>query len=484
MHLVALLCDCLLDLVTSVGIPLLLVISYAQEFDTKAGNFNVLRWFQDRWLVNSMNEFNIILILSWGDLATRMVFAVSMLINLTTMEGLMSAATSTDYRNSPASPQGAIIAPFDKLDAPGPGHAHNVVVWTDRLASSKLMRSAFFFWGVVILGLHIHAETNPMLPQCLVQVHPWGVSKPACSLVLLNCLADDTDGEQEHVASQWSQFDSNSVRCLLVRNCPRFEMPSTLASFESLNTLKAYNTTIIKWEDDAAFTQRSHPNMQGAMFMRVNLTNGELPPGLQSSNFPPSLNMIGFVVSNLRVLPDDLHLKWPRYSAIHFDTTQFTEFPEPLWKIRPTILIMSYNPIESVPKELFELEAMWYLDLAGTKLSALPDDVAVLVNPLVGVNLGGTNISSFPSWIDPWLKRMANPFSPPLAAAGTPYCLQREQIFSGTRTKFLATTSSTGVSALMNSSEANRAFLANTVNCQPSFLYRYALAFEDTFQTL
>ncbi|KAG4052106.1 hypothetical protein PC123_g12698 [Phytophthora cactorum] len=487
MRLVALLSDCLLDLVTSVGIPLLLVISYAQEFDVASGNFNILRWFQDRWLVNAMNEFNIILILSWGDLATRMVFAVSMLSNLNTMEGLMTAVTTKEYQQVSANPRGATIAPFEKQNARTVSQTHNVVVWTERLASSRLLRIAFFCWGVVILGLHIHAEANPMLPQCLVQVRPWGISKPACSLVLLNCITDGTDGESDHVVAQWSKFDAYSVKSLLVRNCPRFAVPPMFTTFHSLKTFKVYNTTIAEWGEDAAFNQISHPMMQGAIFMRVNVTNGELPPGLLSPNFPPSLNIIGFVVSNLRVFPDDLHTKWPRYSAIHLYTTQFTAFPDTLWKIRPSVLIMPYTPIESVPKELFELEAMWYLDLAGTKLSALPEDLPLLMNPLVGINLGDTNISSFPSWIDPWLQRMANPVSPPLAAAGTPYCFEREQIFAGNRTEFSAISSGSGpdsMSILMQPFEANRAFLANAVNCQPSFLYRYELAFEDTFQTL
>ncbi|EEY69509.1 uncharacterized protein PITG_18801 [Phytophthora infestans T30-4] len=481
MRLVALLSDCFLDLVTSVGIPLLLVISYAQEFDVATGNFNILRWFQDRWLVNAMNEFNIILILSWSDLATRMVFAVSMLSNLNTMEVLMTAVTTKDSNNTPTNPRGATIAPFDKQNATN--QTQNVAaVWTERVASSRLLRFAFFCWGIVILGVHIHAEANPMLPQCLVQVRPWGISKPACSLVLLNCITDATDGENEQVAAQWNQFDAHSVKALLVRNCPRLTVPPIFTTFYTLQTFKVYNTTIVEWKEDAALNQVDHPMIQAVMFIRVNVTNGELPPGLLSPTFPPTLNIIGFVVSNLRVFPDDLHTKWPRYATIHLDTTQFTEFPDTLWKIRPTALMMPYTPIERVPKELFELEAMWYLDLAGTKLSALPEDVPLLINPLVGINLGGTNISSFPSWIDPWLERMANPLSPPLAASGSPYCFEREQIFAGNRTAFSAMKSNS--SMLMQSTEANRPFLSNAVNCQPCFLYRFALAFEDTFQTL
>lgn len=348
--------------------------------------------------------------------------------------------------------------------------------------------SCVFSWGVVILGLHIHAEANKMLPQCLVQVHPWGVSRPACSLVLLNCLTDNTDGDSAYSVAQWSQLDAESLKSLLVRNCPRFQVPSTLTSFRSLTTFKVYNSTILEWGEDAAFSQHSHPAMHGVMFMRVNFTNGELPLGLLSPRFPPSLNIIGFVVSNLRVLPDDLHLKWPRYSAIHLDSTQFTVFPETLWKISPSILIMPYTPIKSVPKELFELEAMWYLDLAGTELSALPEDVPVLTNPLLGINLGGTNISVFPSWIDPWLQRMANRNAPPLAAAGTPYCLELAEILGGNRTEFTgaATPRAAGaaVSVLMDPSQLNRAFLPNAVSCQPSFLYRYALAFEDQNQVI
>ncbi|KAJ8578821.1 hypothetical protein ON010_g384 [Phytophthora cinnamomi] len=261
------------------------------------------------------------------------------------MEGLMTAVTAKEIQQVPAQPRGATKAPFEKPNPRVESRAHAVEVLTERLASSKLLRIVFFCWGVVILGLHLHAEANAMLPQCLVQVHPWGISRPACSLVLLNCPTDNTNGEIEDAVAQWSPLDVDSVKCLLVRNCPRFQVPSLLKSFRSLTTFKVYNTTIVEWKEDAAFSQDSHPTMKGAMFMRVNLTNGELPPGLLSARFPPSLNLIGFLVSNLRVLPDDLHTKWPRNSAIHLDTTQFTEFPEVLWKISPSILIMPYTPI-------------------------------------------------------------------------------------------------------------------------------------------
>ncbi|RLN46065.1 hypothetical protein BBJ28_00021983, partial [Nothophytophthora sp. Chile5] len=39
MRLAALLCDCLLDLTSSVGISLLLVMVYAKQFDPSTGNF-------------------------------------------------------------------------------------------------------------------------------------------------------------------------------------------------------------------------------------------------------------------------------------------------------------------------------------------------------------------------------------------------------------------------------------------------------------
>ncbi|GMF52346.1 unnamed protein product [Phytophthora fragariaefolia] len=477
MRLVALLSDSLLDLVTSVGISLLLVLSYAKEFDVATGNFNILLWFQDKWLVNAMNEFNIILVRSWCDLTTRMVFAISMLSNLNSMEMLM--AVTMRYNRQP---RVTAITPIERPSTRVQRHIHDVEVWTERLASSKLMRTVFFCWGLIILILHIMAQTNPILPQCLVQVHPWGVSRPACSLVILNCLTDGTNGESEHAIAQWSKLDADSVKCLLVRHCPRFQVPWVIGPFQSLNAFKVYNTTIVEWEEDAALTQDTHPVMQCVMFMRVNLANGTLPPGLVSAHFPRSLNLIGFVVSNLQELPDDLHTKWPRYSAIHLDTTQFTKFPDTLWKISPSIIIMPYNPIESVKKELFGIDTMWYLDLAGTKLSMLPQDVPVLTNPLLGINLEDTNISSFPSWIDPWLQRMANRYAPPLAAAGTPYCRELEQLFRGNQTEFSEVMPATPASRLMDPS--NKAFLASAVNCQPSSLYRYALAFEDRDKVL
>ncbi|RLN20383.1 hypothetical protein BBJ28_00002520 [Nothophytophthora sp. Chile5] len=488
MHLVALLADCLLDLASSVGIPLLLVVKYADQFDLSTGNFLFLKWFQDIWLMNTMSEFKIILVLSWWDLATRMIFAMSMLSNMNTMEALMTLATSKGSQSTPTSLRGSTIAPLEqskpRLNTKPHHRSTSPAIQT---FTSKGLRASFFCWGIVILALQIHAESNPKLPQCLVQVQPWGVAKPACSLVLLNCLTDGLDGESDLITERWSQFDANSVATLLARNCPKLEMPPIFKSFHLMRTFKVYNSTITKWDDDAAFDKANHPNMLNTMYIRVNTTDGEIPMGLQSANFPQTLNIIGFVVSNLRTLPADLHTKWPPYSALNLFATQLTTFPDTLWRLRPSLLVMANTPVEAVPKELFELDRMWYLDLAGTKVSALPEDVKLFTNPLIGLNLGDTNISSFPSWIDPWLERMASPLAPPLVAANSPYCLERQRILSGEQTAFSAATSrqdGVALSKLLDASDSNRAFLTSAVSCEPSFLFRYALAFEDTFQTL
>ncbi|RLN10878.1 hypothetical protein BBJ28_00024736 [Nothophytophthora sp. Chile5] len=487
MHLIALLCDCLLDLASSVGIPLMLVVKYAEQFDLSTGNFLFLKWFQDIWLMNTMSELKIILVLSWWDLATRMIFAMSMLSNMNTMEALMTLATSKGPQSTPSSLRGSTIAPLEQSKPRLDTKPHRSRLPAIQTFIAKGLRAVFFCWGVAILALQIRAESNSKLQQCLVQVQPWGVRKPACSLVLLNCLTDGLDGESDLITERWSQFDADSVATLLVRNCPKLEMPPLFKSFHLMRTFKVYNSTITKWDEDAAFDKTHHPNMLNTMYIRVNTTDGDIPMGLQSANFPPTLNIIGFVVSNVNQLPADIHTKWPQYSTIHLDTTQFTEFPETLWRLRPSLLIMANTPIEVVPKELFELDGMWYLDLAGTKISTLPDDVALLTNPLVGLNLGDTNISSFPSWLDPWLERMASPLAPPLAAADSPYCLERQRILSGEQTAFSAATpgqDGSTLSALMDASDSNRAFLTSAVTCEPSFRYRYALAFEDSFQTL
>ncbi|KAG6953656.1 hypothetical protein JG688_00012721 [Phytophthora aleatoria] len=213
-----------------------------------------------------------------------------------------------------------------------------------------------------------------MLPQCLVQVRPWGISKPACSLVLLNCITDDTDGESEHVVAQWSKFDAYSA-------------------FSRLNAIKIYNTTIVSWDNSAALTQTDHPSLMTLFLVRVNFPDEELPAGLHSPDFPQSLEDIEICITNLRSLPDDIDLKWSQFASIYIEASQLHEVPASLVRLAPFDLSLSLNPIAILPPQLFEQESVAYLSFGGTLITQLPENVTKLSSSLGNLNLSYNNLT-------------------------------------------------------------------------------------------
>ncbi|ETP03533.1 hypothetical protein F441_19505 [Phytophthora nicotianae CJ01A1] len=168
----------------------------------------------------------------------------------------------------------------------------------------------FAAWGVLLLGLHIQASLQPKLSQCTLQVHPWAVSEPACYLAVLDCHRLGISGEMDEVKTKWSEFDRSSVVTLVMRHCPALEVPDMITEFHQTSGIKVYNSTIDSWGFSAAITNTNHPELGFLFMIRVNVTDGVLPPGLHDADFPNNLYDIEICYSNLRELPDDLDSIW------------------------------------------------------------------------------------------------------------------------------------------------------------------------------
>lgn len=469
-YFAALMCDFVLDWVSAIVVPSVLALTYSKDIDNSTGDFFGIKWFEDVWFMNALNEFQMILVVSWADLATRMVFALGMISNMQAVKRLVTvvlpnsrqgaaagnrtlrAIAPAPLENDSISPA---VSPSSKPRSPSWLVRANLLVKTNSVLS-KALRFIFFSWGATVLVLHIRAEMNPLLSQCKMQVRPRGVSEPSCSLVILDCHRDNLTGASDGVDTLLKPLHHPSLVTLLVRHCPRFEMPKIVTKLRGLQCLKMYNTTITRWASEAAFTEEYHPEMMSTLFARVSTVDGKIPAGLLADDFPRNLRMMAFVVSNIREVPDDLHLKWPHYGTLNFDTVQFTEVPAVLAKLTPSILVLAGTPISQVPSELFEVEGMGILHLEDTLITALPERVASPSTSLSSIVIQGTNVSYFPAWVDQWpARREFSPFMLPIPAANTPYCLEREQIMAGSLASFSAVASPSSVSTLMDASPTN-----------------------------
>lgn len=190
-----LVCDCFLDLVVTVGIPTLIVLSYAGQYSPEIQGFPTELWYNDDWSARVQNEFQLVLVVSWSDLFSRIVFSWGLLSTSTSMKELLAysasgnqiavAPTTEDItKTTYVGPSSASARVTTSLTASGVLRATTITSMKMVMPPEKVRRQfklkrvyyVFMAWRLVVLGLHIHAEMRPTLPQCLLQVRPWAVA--------------------------------------------------------------------------------------------------------------------------------------------------------------------------------------------------------------------------------------------------------------------------------------------------------------------
>ncbi|KAL4171997.1 hypothetical protein KRP22_007173 [Phytophthora ramorum] len=420
--------DCILDLMACVGVELIILLSYASDFNTQFRGFEDFLWRNDEWAARAVNEFRMVVVVSWSDLASRAIFSLGLVITTTNMKELLRRLPRKGNRvglsASAGSTQGilgetleAIVPTQSKLSTSAAPSScqhskQNLQVKNSgnyrsvdlRVGGARLLLRAahllFGAWGVVVLGFHIHASVQPTLPQCLMQVRPWAVSRPSCYLVGLDCHTLSISGRSQEVSAKWGEFDSSTVVQLLIRHCPVLEMPDSISEFHGVRGIKVYNSTIVDWGSSAALTNANHPQIVSLYIVRASMTSGLLPAGFQSFHFPQNLYDIEFCVTNLRALPDDLDSKWHFNADIQIEYSQLTMVPPVLLRLEPKYLALTGNAIAEVPPEIFEIPSLVSLGLGDTKLHELPRNVTNLSPAFEIVFIGGTNISFFWPWAD------------------------------------------------------------------------------------
>ncbi|KAF1783203.1 hypothetical protein PC129_g8648 [Phytophthora cactorum] len=485
-----LVCDCSLNLISSIGVPLIVVLTYVGQYDPELTGFPVEKWYDDEWSARVLNEFQMILVVSWMDLASRTVFSIGVISTTNNLKDLLRKSSGASSRRIGCDAEHAKI-PTNREHAeesaeasPGKVKAHqNPKNNTKRTHISHYVLHAvygiFGLWGFAVIGVHIQASAQPEQPQCVLQVHPWAVSSPACYLAVLDCHHLGISGKKDEVEAKWNEFDRSTVVTLVIRHCPALEVPDTISDFHITTGIKVYNSTINEWGESAAITNTNHPALIWFYFVRVHVKDGVLPEGVLSVDFPGNLYDLEFTYTNIRELPDDLDSKWLLGTTVYFEYSELTSVPESLLRLEPYSVSLVGSPIAKLPPEIFEIVGLWYLYMAGIHIQELPRDVVNLSPNLVYVVFAETNISFLWPWVDTLVEMY-----PPLYLGGSPYCGDFEKIMSGEAEAF--SVSSTEYStALMDPSETNREFLSRSVNCDEGYgMTVYPIDFEDSISAI
>ncbi|RLN46063.1 hypothetical protein BBJ28_00021984 [Nothophytophthora sp. Chile5] len=403
-----LVCDCVLILMSVVGVSVLIVLSYVNQYDVELSGFDFSKWDDDNWVAQTLNEARIVLVVScYHDYGLR-------------------------------------------------SRVNRVLLY--------IVHLSFGAWGLLVLAMHVEASIHTPLAQCKPRVNPMAGSLPSCYLADFNCNRMEISAALEEMMAEFRKFDRSTVLKLNILHCSALELPASFQELSHLRQITLYNSTISDWGASAATTNTHHPDTTTLYIVRVNMTDGLLPLGLQSLDFPLNLLDIEFCVTNLRTLPEDLHSKWIAVSNLYIEMSQLTSVSPSLIHLQPYVLALADNPITALPLELFAAGGIQYLGLGGTNVNELPRNVTELTLGPAFITLAETNISSFWGWIDPLVEDMLD-IPPALLAGGSPYCPDREQIMSGISDTFSVPFNPEYSEILMNASESNWDVLRQAVDC-------------------
>ncbi|KAJ0397212.1 hypothetical protein ATCC90586_007732 [Pythium insidiosum] len=468
--------DVALDFVSAVLVPAYLALQYVLAFDTSTTMFPDARWYDDVWFMNFKNESSIVLFDSWLDVFSRFFFSLSLLASLRAIPRLVRSSASLPSlpAREPSLPARPPKRSLVRADAARPLNSLFVETLADSgRRNQRVIRAGhrlIAMLGTLVLIAHVTAEARPTPVACVLEVRPWFVWRPACSLVQISCRNGLQTANASTLSTIFSSLDDSTIAYLVIRHCPNVSMPPDLQRMPSLIGIKLYNSSIDEWSSDAALEKRYHPNMFFLLCVRTRFPTGELPDGLLSSSFPPLLRDIELVITNLRSLPESLHTRWPSGLLLLLEEGKFDHVPPTLFRLGVAQLSLNGNAdISSLPVQLLTHPELLWLGLRGTAVAEFP---AALMNNswvhLDSIFLDKSNLSTLPAWMDDSFMRRVR-----VTAAGTPLC----RSFSSSMHERDALQLD-GSAGLMGVVDPRLALL----DCElPANLLVYPIALEETF---
>lgn len=378
--LVRLLClvfDILLDFVSTVGIPMQLLVPYLQVYDIPSQNFDYLLWYNDKWLVNMIHELQLVFISSWAELASHVIFSLSLVTCVGNVKSLLRPSPKQSAAIHPtAEPEEATRRQNPELSTTSCGSSSRTdsntvrAIRSSRKAASlkrklrvelvqrvservtKSVHGLMLLWGMIILLLHVRVSFKSTPANCMLLARPWFGNKSSCALLYVDCKKTDGSlGNATELDAVMSVLEELTLTHIVIRHCSRVEIPARVQTFPKLVGFKIFNSTLVEWPSEAALTARHHRKIVFLFMIQVNMT--QLPPGLLSDDFPQQLMDLEFSGGNLTSLPPGLDQIWPHGASVVFESSRFESVPDPFKRLQVSYLSLVGNTITTLPEQVF-----------------------------------------------------------------------------------------------------------------------------------
>ncbi|EGZ12792.1 hypothetical protein PHYSODRAFT_512348 [Phytophthora sojae] len=334
--------DTFLSVATGILLPGAIIIPYMLVFDFKNLDFPDSLLYGDTSFANLILENRAFFAISWGNAVMKGVPHLSAFLCL------MALASMLDSR---------LVRFVHRVVAP----------------------SIFLVTGITMLTLHLVAQFAPITGEmevirsfCLQRMHPWLAPNVSCAVIKYNCYRE---GVASPPVTALDLLERESVRSLMFLHCSELIIPPIIQEFSSLMGIELWNTTLVRWGEEAALSAQFHPRMIYMIFSFVNMTS--LPVGILRPPLPEQLIDLEFIHTNLTTLPDEVGEAWINVQLVYMEHSQLNQFPTVLMTL-PVLAELSLidNRFETMPDDvLLTAASTYFYDLAFSKtpLRKLPE---------------------------------------------------------------------------------------------------------------
>ncbi|GLD98366.1 hypothetical protein PINS_up007063 [Pythium insidiosum] len=276
---------------------------------------------------------------------------------------------------------------------------------------SRTLNVVLIVWGAAVLALHSHASLVVWTRRdagCLLDMRPWARASYTCAVLELSCSQRRVDGYAHEIDAALRRVDRATLQSLVVSNCPALEIPAivdaaTDDAFRSLIMLKLFNSTIVRWDVDAALDAARFPTLQQLLLIDCNMT--AFPHALTTAAAPSSLRDIKIVGSNLTTLPMELATAWRAVTFLALERhPQLTVVPRVVGQLRRLVYLSLHgNALDAstaFPASVLDDAALFQLVLSNNSaFSELPTSLGRW-QTFRAVDISFTNVSTLPpAWL-------------------------------------------------------------------------------------
>ncbi|TMW57951.1 hypothetical protein Poli38472_013425 [Pythium oligandrum] len=222
------------------------------------------------------------------------------------------------------------------------------------------------------IGFHLYASRigdQATDAGCILSTRPWFSSTYTCTLVDLSCSENVISGHHSELKEVMKHMSIVELRQMIISDCPELEMPREIQVFPNLQVLIVHNSSLVRWDTDAAITNDAHPVLEYVYIIETNLSDVFL-----HDNLPSVLHDIGFSGTNLTSFPDETALHWSSIAQLELEASPGTTSLPPATSQLAFCNQVSLvgNPLTQLPATIGAVGTLGWVDIAATNVEHIP----------------------------------------------------------------------------------------------------------------